>query len=59
MLDVNGLIIWDDFNLGNEKSEAEEGVMKFITENIDYLASKFDLFHLPGTQVLFGFRRAD
>ena len=58
MLDVNGLIIWDDFNLGNEKSEAEEGVMKFITENIDYLASRFDLFHLPGTQVLFGFRGA-
>ena len=58
MLDANGLIIWDDFNLGNEKSEAEEGVMKFITENIDYLASRFELYHLPGTQVLFGLRRS-
>lgn len=58
MLDSTGLIIWDDFNPGNEKSEAEEGVMKFITENIDYLGSRFELYHLPGTQVLFGLSRS-
>ena len=58
MLDSNGLIIWDDFNLDDEKSVAEVGVMNYIADNIEYLSSRFELFHLPGTQILFGFKKA-
>lgn len=51
------LIIWDDFNPKDNLSDAESGVMRFLTEEIERISSSYELFHFQGTQLLFGLRK--
>ena len=57
LIKPGALVIWDDFNLSFDRSDAELGVMEYLEKDIINLASKFDLHHLLGTQLLFGFRK--